>query len=292
MLLSMTGFGRATGTFRDKDLRVELRSLNSKQTDLRVRIPSHYRQREMELRKHILAELQRGKMELSIELRAMGSGETGRINTVAVRSYYEQLQALTGELGVPLSPSILDSLVRLPDATEMVDPDLEEGEYEAVLGLVDEAIEKLKDFRRTEGVILARDYRERVANIQRLLGDIEPYESQRVARVRERLEQRFEEYMHREKVDKNRFEQELIFYLEKYDLNEEKVRLTQHCSYFLEQLDNSKREKGRKLNFIAQEMGREINTIGSKANHPDIQHLVVQMKDELEKIKEQSANVL
>ncbi len=291
MLYSMTGFGRATGNFGAKTISVEARSLNSKSTDIKLKLPQQYRQKEIDLRKTVKELAGRGKVEINLEVQSdeevLGQG----INAGLYKSYVKQLRVLNADLGLS-EGEITAAVLRIPNVIENVSVEIGEEEWTAIVKVIGEAMAKMNDFRETEGASIEQDFRERVEAIASSLKSIVPYEGERIDKVRERLRQNLKDFVNRDKVDENRFEQEIVFYLEKMDLNEEKVRLEQHCKYFIEQLDSDKMEKGRKLNFISQEMGREINTIGSKANHHEIQKLVVKMKDELEKIKEQCSNVL
>ena len=290
MIYSMTGYGRAELCRGSKTVRVELRSLNSKQTDLRLRLSANFQEREAILRKHLLERLQRGKLEVSIQLKDQETASVG-LNEHMLAAYAERLQAWQEAYHLPKG-DILQAILRLPGVVEQAETLLEEGDWELVMDAVNLAIEQFIAFRQMEGKALEEDFLLRVSNIRSLLEQVAPFEAERIERVRKRLMQNLDAYLGRENVDENRFEQEVIFYLEKMDITEEKVRLAQHCDHFLDALRAEETQKGRKLGFIVQEMGREINTLGAKAYSSDIQRLVVQMKDELEKIKEQIANVL
>ncbi len=291
MILSMTGYGRAESGFQGKTITVEARSLNGKNTDIRVRLPQIYREKEMDIRNTIKEKALRGKVEVNIEIQeAAGDGSYG-INRSAFLSLYRDLDALSQELNLSKG-DFLSSILRVPGVVDVAGGGITDEEWDILKGTLVTALANMTKYRSTEGGAMETDFRERVASIENLLAGLEPYEKERVNKIRQRLDNHMREFLNKDQVDENRFEQEILFYLEKIDINEEKVRLKQHCRYFLEQIDSKSSQKGRKLNFIAQEMGREINTIGSKAYSSDIQRIVVQMKDDLEKIKEQAANVL
>ena len=292
MLLSMTGYGRASKTFGEKNISVEVRAINSKMTDIRFKMPSNYKEKELELRRIISEQAERGKIDVNITIRSLNGEEGFMINHELFKRYYAELQGLTKELKIPKS-DILGSILRMPNITGGDEETLEEEQWVATQETLTEAMKDFSRFRQTEGGAMERDMRSRTQNILNLLDQVTPFEKERVGKLRGRLKQNLEEFMAKENVDENRFEQEVLFYLEKIDITEEKIRLGQHCKYFFEQLDDKKNtSKGRTLNFISQEIGREINTLGSKAYSADIQHFVVQMKDELEKIKEQVANLV
>lgn len=291
MLLSMTGFGRTEVTFKQKTITVEIKSLNSKYLDLKLKLAQRYRVKELDIRQIITPTAQRGKMDVNIDVTNMGAEDDFSFNKNLFKSYYNELTGISSELGID-GGDILQTIIRMPNIVVPNEASLDEAEWNTVKGAIKESIEKLDHYRKTEGAVIEKDFSLRVNNISDLLEQISPYIDERKTHMRERLRQNFEDYVTKGAVDENRFEQELIYYLEKMDITEEQVRLKQHCKYFLQELNNKKRVKGRKLNFISQEMGREINTIGSKANNSNIQHIVVQMKDELEKIKEQLANTL
>lgn len=287
----MTGFGQAERQHNHATIAVQVRSLNSKQNDLSVRMPSLYRERELDLRSEVGKRLVRGKIELQIQIEYSGNETRQAINSELAVGYHQQLSGLASQLGIEPGSEMLNLLVRMPDVMQTAKRDFNEEEWAAVRTAVDEAVGKLDGFRVKEGVALEQDLRLRVENIRSLQEQITPFEKERTEAVRERLLNNLRDNGLDDKVDANRFEQELIYYLEKLDISEEKVRLTAHLNYFMEVLANAE-SSGKKLGFISQEMGREINTMGSKANHAGIQKLVVQMKDELEKIKEQVLNVL
>ena len=287
MVVSMTGFGKATAQFKSKKLTVEIRSLNSKGLDVNTRLPQVYREKDLEIRNVVAEALSRGKADLSVYVESDGAESGNRLNTELIKSYHAQLKSLSEELGE--SSDLLAAVLRFPEVLQSEREELGDDEWKALSEVVSEAVERLNEHRAEEGRAMEKDLRDNVAFILNQLEAIEPLEGERQAQVRERLQKNLEEL--KEKVDENRFEQELIYYLEKFDINEEKVRLRKHCSYFISVLEEGQ-SQGKKLGFIGQEMGREINTIGSKANHAGIQKHVVQMKDVLEKIKEQVLNVL
>ncbi len=289
MLLSMTGFGRAIQSFDSKSVTVELRSLNSKFTDVRLKIPQNYKEKEQEIKKIILDRAERGKVDVNIEIQAVTGAEQFSLNTPLFKKYIKEIKQLAKEDEIPLG-DIIPAVLRLPNVVMPGIADLDEKEWAVVLSTLQEALDKFTAFRTQEGEVLQSDMTARIHSIKANLEKIEPHEKQRIIKIKEKMMRSLEEFMGKKNVDKNRYEQEVLFYLEKIDINEEKVRLSQHCDYFLEQLDNDKTAKGRKLSFISQEIGREINTLGSKAYSSDIQRHVVNMKDELEKIKEQIAN--
>ncbi|HFA50571.1 MAG TPA: YicC family protein [Bacteroidetes bacterium] len=285
----MTGYGRATKAFGSKTITVELRSLNSKFTDIRMKVPSNFREKEHMLRRFIIGKIERGKADLLIEVKSHDGEEGFGLNVPLFKKYHRELTAIADELG-GTKDGIIAAILRIPNVVVSEEDDIDEEEWKQIESTINEAISNFMDFRKAEGAAMEKDLRLRVSNISQMLQEIDPFEKGRVTRLRNRLKQNLEEFMGKENVDENRFEQEVLFYLEKIDITEEKVRLAQHCSFFLEQLDAKKTSKGRKLSFIGQEMGREINTLGAKAYSADIQRIVVQMKDDLEKIKEQIAN--
>jgi uncharacterized protein (TIGR00255 family) len=291
MVLSMTGYGQASEQYGDKSIMVEIRTLNSRATDLKMRFPPYYREREMDIRKLLLNELERGKVEVAIEVQSASGDEACELNETLFKAYHKKIAALQEALGVPFSDPTL-GILRIPNVIDSTHGQVEEAEWSALQKALKNAMKMLGQFRREEGRALEADFRLRITNIMELLDGIASFEQNRLERVKARLRQNLDDFLKNEKLDANRFEQEIIYYLEKMDFTEEKTRLAQHCKYFMEQLDNDNSQTGRTLNFISQEIGREINTIGSKANDHDIQRLVVQMKDELEKIKEQCANIL
>ena len=292
MLLSMTGYGRATSTFSDKSITIEVRALNSKMTDIRFKMPFNYKEKEIELRRILTEQAERGKIDVSINIRSLSGEDDFALNHELFKKYYKELKGLTAELNMP-ADDLLSAILRLPNIVGTDEEGVQDDEWEISHKTLLEALEDFKMFRLTEGGAMERDLHDRIANILQLLQDIVPHEKERIVKLRQRLRQNLDEFLGKENIDENRFEQEVLFYLEKIDVTEEKVRLEQHCRYFVDTLKDKKNtSKGRTLNFITQEIGREINTLGSKAYSSDIQHLVVQMKDELEKIKELVANLV
>ena len=292
MIQSMTGYGKATATFGDKKINVEIKSLNSKALDLSTRIAPLYREKEMEIRNLISQTLERGKVDFSLWIEKEAAETAAQINIALAQSYDKQMKALAETLGYAYPQAdYMTTLLRMPDIMSKDDTqELSEEEWKTVRRVVEEAIGHLVDFRKQEGAALEKKFNEKVDNIERLLRSIEPYETERVAKIRERITDALEKTLSVD-YDKNRLEQELIYYIEKLDINEEKQRLTNHLNYFRETMAGG-HGQGKKLGFIAQEMGREINTTGSKSNHAEMQNIVVQMKDELEQIKEQVLNVM
>ena len=288
----MTGYGRATAELPDKKINVEIKSLNSKALDLSARIAPLYREKEMEIRNEISRKLERGKVDFSLWIEKKESAESATpINQTLVEGYYKQICTLSESLGIPVLDDWFATLLLMPDVMTKNDTqELSEEEWTVTYSAVEEAIDALVDFRKQEGVALEKKFREKIANISRLLEAVGPYEKERVAKVKERIVDALEKTLEVD-YDKNRLEQELIYYIEKLDVSEEKQRLGNHLKYFISTLEAGSGQ-GKKLGFIAQEMGREINTLGSKSNHAEMQKIVVQMKDELEQIKEQVLNVM
>ena len=285
MIQSMTGFGKSVLQLPSKKISIEIKSLNSKNMDLNARIPSQYREKELLLRNKISKSLTRGKVDFSVYVEVTGEETTAVVNPAVVKKYISQLREI-----VPGDETeLLKMAVRMPDALKTEREEVNEEEFEAIESAVEEALLEINEFRSAEGRVLEEELVQRAENIISLLKRVMAMDPERIAAVRERLQKGVAEL--KEQVDQNRFEQELVYYIEKFDITEEKVRLENHMNYFLENL-NSSESNGKKLGFISQEMGREINTIGSKSNYAPMQQLVVQMKDELEKIKEQLLNVL
>jgi uncharacterized protein (TIGR00255 family) len=289
MIRSMTGFGKATKEKGEKIITVEIRSLNSKGADISLRLSSSLRNYELELRNELLKQLERGKIDLSVFIESNHPELPTEINIPLAKAYYEQLRNLSIEIGQPLDGA-LTQVLKFPDVLKSPKQEADEDEWLAIKECVAQAIKQLNDFRDTEGKSLLQDFNDRLGKIGQHLEEVKRLDANRLTSIKDRIRANIMEMMGKIKLDENRFEQELIYYIEKLDINEEKVRLKTHLDYFLETCrENS---PGRKLNFISQEIGREINTIGSKANDAQIQKLVVLMKDELEKIKEQANNVL
>ncbi len=290
MIHSMTGYGRAVVELPNKKITIEIRSLNSKQFDLFTRLPLLYREKEIALRNSLSKQLERGKVDLSMNVEVVAKDVTSKIDHHVVKQYQQELTALAKEMSVPAPEDWFSVLMRLPDTMKQEIEELDDTEWKQVEAAINQAVKELIDFRAREGEMLQNLLKEKIDRIHTLLGEIEPFEAERIEKVKSRLH---EELKNLEGIeyDKNRFEQEVIYYLEKLDVNEEKTRLAHHLDYFLETL-NDPRSQGKKLGFITQEIGREINTLGSKSNQSDMQRIVVQMKDELEQIKEQILNVL
>jgi len=291
MIQSMTGFGRATCELPDKVVIIELKTLNGKQLDVNLRLPAQYREKEMEIRNELSNRLKRGKTDVSFSVEYKEGKQTVRINKVNIMNYYRQLKSLSDELGITSSDALLQAILRLPDALDMEKDSQEDADWEKLLAAFTSAIDDLELFRSHEGKTLALDIMNRINLIETLLTQVEPFENERTELIRNKLNSSVFDFIKQDTLDKNRFEQELVYYFEKMDISEEKTRLKHHCRYFAEVMKEPD-QVGRKLGFVAQEIGREINTIGSKANHSGIQKIVVLMKDELEKIKEQLMNIL
>ena len=287
----MTGYGKAIAETPQKKITIEIKSLNSKQLDLNTKLPWLYKEKEPEIRNLISQRLDRGKIDFSIFCDMLDDEVVTVINKSAVRNYYNQFKEIAAELRIDLDDQIFTAIMKLPDTLKTERPEISETEWEIVRTQIIESITMLDLYRIEEGNSIMTDLKKCIAEILSLLETVQTFEAGRISKIREKLRSMLEENLGPEKVDKNRFEQEIILYIEKYDINEEKVRLKTHCEYFIETI-NTASPNGKILNFIAQEIGREINTIGSKANDASIQKLVVMMKDELEKIKEQTLNVL
>ncbi|AZA77886.1 YicC family protein [Chryseobacterium sp. G0186] len=285
MILSMTGFGRAEGVFEGKKITIDIKSLNSKSFDLNIKIPLRYKEKEFEIRKILNDRIIRGKVDCYVNLENLEESNDVKINKNLIESYINELKNIA-----PDGPDFeyLKMAVRLPDAITSRPDELTEGEWESLAKIVNAAVDRFEEFRKTEGGILHEELNRNIQNIDKYLGEVIPFEEERIVSVKERYQKSLKEF---ENVDETRFYQEMAYFTEKLDISEEKVRLTQHLKYYKEVMDNES-FNGKKLGFISQEIGREINTLGSKANHAEIQKLVVMMKDDLEKIKEQTLNVL
>ena len=292
MIQSMTGYGKATVEMSDKKINVEIKSLNSKAMDLSTRIAPLYREKENEIRNEISKILERGKVDFSLWIEKKDAEQLATpINQDVVAAYYKKIQEISAATGIPEPADWFSTLLRMPDVmTKNETQELSDEEWSTAHAAVVEAVNHLVDFRKQEGAALEKKFREKIANIASLLETITPYEKERVVKVKERITDALEKTLSVD-YDKNRLEQELIYYIEKLDVNEEKQRLSNHLKYFINTLESGNGQ-GKKLGFIAQEMGREINTLGSKSNHAEMQKIVVQMKDELEQIKEQVLNVM
>ena len=291
MIQSMTGYGKAVVAYKDKKIHVEVKSLNSKQLDLNTRIAPLYREKEMEMRQMVAEAIIRGKVDMSVWIEKDMAVDPTPINAALVENYYQQIKVISDKTGIPVPEDWFYTLLRMPDVLTKTDNDeLDEAEWEAVKGAVKEALNNLVAFRTQEGAALQKKFTEKIDNIAQLLADIEPYEQSRVEKIKARIVDGLQQIPGVD-YDKNRLEQELIYYIEKLDISEEKQRLTNHLKYFRDTM-NEPAGQGKKLGFIAQEMGREINTTGSKSNQAEMQNIVVKMKDELEQIKEQVLNAL
>ena len=292
MIQSMTGYGKATAELPDKKINVEIKSLNSKAMDLSARIAPLYREKEMEIRNEISRMLERGKVDFSLWIEKKDAEQLATpINQELVEAYYKRIKEISASAGIPEPADWFATLLRMPDVmTKNETQELSDEEWAVAHVAVEEAIGHLIDFRKQEGAALEKKFREKIENIARLLESVAPYEQERVGKVKDRITDALEKTLSVD-YDKNRLEQELIYYIEKLDVNEERQRLSNHLKYFISTLESGSGQ-GKKLGFIAQEMGREINTLGSKSNHAEMQKIVVQMKDELEQIKEQVLNVM
>ena len=289
---SMTGYGKAELAFDEKCITVEIKSLNSKQADIYTRLPNIYREKELEIRKLITEKLKRGKIDCSVTVETTSEGQAAVLNRSVIKNYYEQLNEVFSDLDIKESEPLLSILMRLPETLKPEKEILSEGEWQTLQKTIIQCLEELDNYRTQEGKSLENDIISRISNIDILLTEIEKFEKTRIENIKTRISGNMSEFFEEEKIDKNRFEQEIIYYLEKLDITEEKVRLKNHCEYFKNVVKENGDTGGKKLSFISQEIGREINTIGSKANDFNVQKQVVLMKDELEKIKEQLMNVL
>ena len=288
----MTGFGKASSEYNGKVITADLKSLNSKTTDLRIKVPNSYKDKEIALRNMVIEGAVRGKLELSITVSSEGIDDEVGLNIPLFKKYYLELQNLKSELRHENDDDLFTAILRIPNVVTNTESDIDEKEWEKVVQTVHLAIMDLQHYRKIEGQAMKEDLKMNVNGIEEKLKTIIPFEENRVDKLRSKFRKNLEEFLGRENVDLNRYEQEIIHYLEKLDINEEKVRLAQHCQYFISELENEDLVVGKKLAFISQEIGREINTLGSKAQDFDIQQTVVSMKDMLEQIKEQLANVV
>ncbi len=290
MILSMTGYGKSSVECQGKRFTAEIKSLNSKQMDLSIRIPQQYREFELPIRTIISKKLERGKVDVLITVESVSANATTSINQAVAAYYKKQIEELSKALNIPEPQDWVTTLIKLPDVLKADVAEIDEEEANSLYTIVDEAISNLMGFRAQEGERLAKFFKEKIDSIQNLLNEVPQYETERVTKIRSRIQDSLSKLCDVD-YDKNRFEQEMIFYIEKLDIAEEKLRLQNHLDYFLTTL-NGEHGQGKKLGFISQEMGREINTMGSKANQADLQNLVVRMKDQLEQIKEQVLNVM
>ena len=291
MIQSMTGFGKATCEYANKKIVVEIKSLNSKQLDISTRVSGLYREKDIEIRNELSQQVERGKVDFALYVDNSGKESVTQINQSVVESYYQQIRQLSENIGIEVPSNWFEVLLRLPDTMKTETIELDENEWLEIRKTIAEAVYQLREFRVQEGKSLEAVFNARIAHIGELLTQIEPFEQERVEKIKTRLQENLQALSEKIDYDNNRLEQELIFYIEKLDVNEEKVRLRNHLDYFIETMQNEK-APGKKLGFIAQEIGREINTLGSKSNHSEMQKIVVAMKDDLEQIKEQVLNVL
>ena len=291
MIQSMTGFGKATCEYGNKKIVVEVKSLNSKQLDISTRISGLYREKDIEIRNILSQQLERGKIDFSLYIDNSGKESVSQINQAVLEAYYQQICQLSANLGIDVPTNWFEVLLRLPDALKTETIEMDENEWAEILKAINEAIQQMQNFRTQEGKSLENVFNTKIARTGELLDQVVPFEAERIERIKARLEENLQNISDKIDYDKNRLEQELIFYIEKLDVNEEKVRLRTHLNYFVETMQHEK-SPGKKLGFIAQEIGREVNTLGSKSNHSEMQKIVVLMKDELEQIKEQVLNVL
>jgi uncharacterized protein (TIGR00255 family) len=291
MIKSMTGYGKAECELKDRKVIIEIKSLNSKNLDIYAKIPGIYREKELEIRNIISKKLLRGKVEFVLYYEISDDNKATAINAEVVKKYFEQLKSIARDLNIETSEQLLQMAIRLPDTLNTEHDQIDENDWDSIQKTIVKALDQLDEFRIQEGKYLKEDIVQRIKIIENSKNEITPFEIKRTEKIKDKLKESLTKVIDEKDYDKNRFEQELIYYLEKLDITEEKVRLSNHCNYFIEMI-NEPESNGKKLGFIAQEIGREINTIGSKANDSDIQKFVVLMKDELEKIKEQMLNIL
>jgi uncharacterized protein (TIGR00255 family) len=286
----MTGFGKVTAELPEKKVTVEIKALNSKQFDLSTRIPSVYKEMEMQIRSQLLSSLERGKVDFSVQIEYIGKDIPTLLNLPVLENYYLQIKEVSDKLGIDTPADWFQVLLRMPEVIKNEITEVDESEWAVVQQTIDQAIKHLRDFRIQEGRMLQKLFIQKIENIGALLTEVEKYESERIEKIKTRIMENLEKVASTD-YDKNRFEQEMIYYIEKLDVNEEKNRLLNHLKYFISTMESGQGQ-GKKLGFIVQEIGREINTLGSKSNHAEMQQIVVQMKDELEQMKEQILNVL
>ena len=291
MILSMTGYGKASCEYGNKKITVEIKSLNSKQMDASTRIASLYREKDIEIRNLITQKIERGKVDFALYIEDSGTQVVNHINQTVVENYYQQITETAAKLNIPVPENWMELLLRLPDVLKSESTSVDENEWNTIVVAINQAMDQLIKFRAQEGKSLEAMFVSKIESISSLLKEVDQYEGERLAKIKTRLEENLKAIDEKVNIDRNRLEQELIFYIEKLDVNEEKLRLRNHLNYFIETIQKE-HAPGKKLGFIAQEMGREINTLGSKSNHSEMQIIVVQMKDELEQIKEQVLNVL
>lgn len=291
MVQSMTGYGKASCEYGNKKIVVEIKSLNSKQLDVSTRISGLYREKDIEIRNELSQKLERGKVDFSLYVDNSGKESVSQINSSVVESYYQQIKTIADNIGIEVPVNWFEVLLRLPDTMKTETVELDENEWIEIKKIINNAIDQLTEFRIQEGKSLENVFVSKISHIAELLEQVGPYEQERVEKIKARLEENLLALSDKIDYDINRVEQELVFYIEKLDVNEEKVRLKNHLDYFIETMQHEK-SPGKKLGFIAQEIGREVNTLGSKSNHSEMQKIVVLMKDDLEQIKEQVLNVL
>jgi uncharacterized protein (TIGR00255 family) len=291
MLLSMTGFGKASLTSKNKKISFEIRTLNSKQIDILLKYPLAYKEKELDIRNLLTKSVIRGKIEAALSVDELVPKSNTEINTSVLEDYYQKIRHAAKKIGIPEPKNWLELLLALPDVLVAENVQILENEYFDVIKTIEKAIGEMTEFRKREGKVLEKFFRKKLENINHLLCKVPDYEEERLNKIKSRMSENFGFIENKVDFDKNRFEQEMIFYIEKFDISEEKLRLKTHLDYFLQTIDNEENQ-GKKLGFIVQEMGREINTLGSKSNHSELQKIVVMMKDELEQIKEQILNVL
>lgn len=291
MIKSMTGYGRVVADIPGKKITVEVKTLNSKQLDLSVRLPGYYREKELEVRNMLSKKLIRGKIDFSMFVEVVSEKTNVSINELVYTSYYNQLKTVYSNLNIEMPSDVHSGILRLPDVLSSVHEELDESEWHSIYQIIEQAIAACNQYREEEGKSLFVDFTGRITDIQNLLEQISPLEKMRIDSIRQRIRTKLDEFIDKDNIDENRFEQELIHFLDKLDINEEMVRLANHCKYFLSTMEDTD-GNGKKLGFIGQEIGREINTLGAKANDAAMQKNVVLMKDQLEKIKEQTLNIL
>ncbi len=291
MILSMTGFGQASGSYNNRQITVEIKSLNGKSADIRLKLPTYYKEKDLEVRKKIMEQLLRGKVEATVTVMSDTEDLEYTLNTNLLTKYSNEIMSLNESMGLAHG-DIMQTVIRIPNIIKPIDEKLTDEEWQYTISLIDEALKQIISFKKVEGASLANDLRENVDAILENLHKVPQHEEARLNKLKDRMHKNLKEFLGKENVDQNRYEQEVLHYMERLDINEEKVRLEQHCKYFIEQLESEESAIGKKLGFIGQEIGREINTMGAKAQFSELQKLVVNMKDHLEKIKEQVANAV
>jgi len=291
MILSMTGFGQASGSYNNRQITVEIKSLNGKSADIRLKLPTYYKEKDLLVRKKIMDQLLRGKVDATVTVMSDTEDLEYALNTNLLTKYSNEIMSLNESMGLSHG-DIMQTVIRIPNIIKPIDEKLSDEEWQFADNLIDKALEQIITFKKVEGESLADDLRDNVNAILDNLNQVPQHEDARLNKLKERMQKNLNEYLGKDNVDQNRYEQEVLHYMERLDINEEKVRLEQHCKYFIEQLESGEGAIGKKLGFIGQEIGREINTMGAKAQYSELQKLVVNMKDHLEKIKEQVANAV